>query len=93
MSLSLTYDEWISDLKAGDKVKDFFTIKNIRETTDKNGNLMAFITVEKDNVDISLTVFSRDYVNNIDKFIINSKLEIKAVVSEFAGKKNLVWRN
>lgn len=54
---------------------------------------MAFITVEKDNVDISLTVFSRDYVNNIDKFIINSKLEIKAVVSEFAGKKNLVWKN
>lgn len=93
LSLSLTYDEWISNLKAGDKVKDFFTIKNIRETTDKNGNLMAFITVEKDDVDISLTVFSRDYVNNIDKFIINSKLEIKAVVSEFAGKKNLVWKN
>lgn len=83
----------MNDLKVGDKVKDFFTIKNIRETTDKNGNLMAFITIEKDDVDISLTVFSRDYVNNLDKFIINNKLEIKAVVNEFAGRKNLVWKN
>ena len=54
---------------------------------------MAFMTLTKDGVDIDMTVFSRDYVKNLDKFYTGNELELKGKVGIFKGKKNLVYIN
>ena len=91
--MSLTYKEWTNDLQEGDKIKYLFKINSIIEKTDKNGNLMAFMTLERDNVEIEMTVFSRDYVNNLDKLFVGNELELKGKVGIYKGKKNLVYCN
>ena len=52
---------------------------------------MAFMTLERDNVEIEMTVFSRDYVNNLDKLFVGNELELKGKVGIYKGKKNLVY--
>lgn len=93
LSISLTYKEWTNDLQEGDKIKYLFKINSIIEKTDKNGNLMAFMTLERNNVEIEMTVFSRDYVNNLDKLFVGNELELKGKVGVYKGKKNLVYCN
>ena len=93
LSISLTYKEWTNDLQEGDKIKYLFKINSIIEKTDKNGNLMAFMTLERDNVEIEMTVFSRDYINNLDRLFIGNELELKGRVGIYKGKKNLVYCN
>lgn len=93
LSISLTYKEWTNELKEGEKISYLFKINNVTEKTDKNGNLMAFITLEKDNAEIEMTVFSRDYVRLLDRLFVGNELELKGKVGIYKGKKNLVYCN
>ena len=51
------------------------------------------MTLERDNVEIEMTVFSRDYVNNLDKLFVGNELELKGKVGVYKGKKNFSHSN
>lgn len=91
IGVSLTYKEWINTLYEGDIVNIDCNIKSIQERYDKNNNLMAFINIEKDGSEVELTVFSRDYINNMDNFKINNNINIKCKVGKFKGKTKLTY--
>ena len=91
INISLTYKEWVKTLHEGDVINIDCIVKDIREKYDKNNNLMAFITIEKESSEIELTVFSRDYINNMDKFIVNNEINIDCKVGRFNGKTKLTY--
>lgn len=91
INVSLTYKEWIKTLYEGEIININCIIKSIHERYDKNNNLMAFITIEKEGSEIELTVFARDYIKNIDKFIVGNNTNIYCKVGKYKGKTKLTY--
>lgn len=92
LGISLTYKEWIDIYKEDDVIGIDCIIKNITEKYDKNHNLMAFVTIEKDNCEAELVVFASSYIKNIDKFTIGNNITVKCKVGKKKkGKLGLIF--
>lgn len=66
----ITYKPWWSTIDSDTSVEFVGTVTKVTEKIDRNGNMMAFITVEKDNCQIEGVVFARTYCAKSDLFDI-----------------------
>jgi DNA polymerase-3 subunit alpha len=72
LELPLTAHYWYDDVPNGEKIKFDCEIVSVREKYDKNGNLMAFVSVVsvEENIPIEVIVFASTYArksNLLDK--------------------------
>lgn len=81
LEFSLTYKPWIEEMELGDTKEFECKIEKITEKIDKNGRLMAFVTVSNQSCNIELIVFAtkyRKYLDIFDKYInLTQKLKVK----------------
>jgi DNA polymerase-3 subunit alpha len=68
---AITYIPWWDEIKTGETVTCNIELTAVSEITDKNGNMMAFITGNAYGSEIRSVVFSRTYCANADKFDMN----------------------
>ena len=79
----LTFKPWWDDVKTGSSIKNEpAVIKNVRETKDRRGGLMAFVDLEIHDCPVSAVVFASAYGRLVSAFDMN--LGTNIVVS---GKK------
>lgn len=81
----ITFKPWWSTINTDDKVECTATVQKVFEKVDKNGNMMAFVTIFADGCMIDTIVFARQYCNHADKFEIRNG---EHPVLKFKGKKD-----
>lgn len=79
----ITYKPWWNKVKPNQKVEKEMELLNVTERTDKNGRLMAFLTLRVDGIDINGIMFSSNYVKQIG--VLDPKINKKLIVQ---GKKD-----
>lgn len=71
LSAPVTYKPWWNKVPNGDVIKETGIIRNIREITDKNGNLMAFVTLSINSCLVDSVIFASVYTKSIGLFDLN----------------------
>lgn len=62
----ITYKPWWSEVEEGQTVEFMATVEKVHEKIDKNGNMMAFITVSSNGCTIDAVVFAKTYCAKSD---------------------------
>lgn len=83
LGMSLTYTPWWDDIKAGETIEQIMSLIDVREKTDKNGNLMGFVKGNINNCTVDCVIFAKTYSKNVDLFDLKRN---KAVLIK--GKKD-----
>lgn len=81
----ITYKPWWSTVQENDTVNFVATVKKVHEKTDRNGNMMGFVTLESQGCNIEAVVFARTYCANVDKFEIYNDVYPQVLIK---GKKD-----
>lgn len=81
----ITYKPWWSNVNEGESVQFVATVKKVFEKTDRNGNMMGFVTLEAEGCTIESVVFARQYCNNHEKFEIYNDVHPQVLIK---GKKD-----
>ena len=81
----ITYKPWWSTVETDETVQFVATVKKVFEKTDRNGNMMGFVTLESQGCTIDAVVFARTYCNNVDKFEIYNEVYPQVLIK---GKKD-----
>lgn len=81
----ITYKPWWSNIEEGETVQFVASVKKVFEKTDRNGNMMGFVTLESNGCTIESVVFARQYCNNYDKFEIYNDVYPQVLIK---GKKD-----
>lgn len=81
----ITYKPWWSSVAENETVSFEATVKKVFEKTDRNGNMMGFVTLESKGCTIDAIVFARTYCNNVDKFEIYNDVHPNVLIK---GKKD-----
>ncbi|HBH13381.1 MAG: 3'-5' exoribonuclease YhaM [Clostridiales bacterium 38_11] len=79
---------YISNLSEGDKVEDFFMIKNTDTKTDKNGNYYLDMVVGDNTGEMICRKF-RASPEEIEMISVGDIFRIKGIVKEYNSNKNL----
>ena len=78
----ITYRPYWDTVNVGEEVTTTMTLIAVREKVDKNGNMMAFITVDIDHTEVKGVVFASTYCNNVSKFDMNLTKEVYAKIKK-----------
>lgn len=84
LSAPVTYKPWWNKVKNGEIISETAKIRTVREITDKNGNLMAFVTLNINSCLIESVVFASVYTKSIGLFDKNLNEDGRILVE---GKK------
>ena len=84
LSACITYKPWWNTVKSGETFSGNFTITGKRESTDKNGNLMAWVTGKINSCEIEGVIFSSTY-RKIIGLLDNPSVEINAKKDDEGG--------
>lgn len=68
----VTYVPFWDEVMTGQDITVTLKLEHVQEKTDKNGNMMAFVTGTSEGCTIRCVVFSRTYCNNVGKFDMNT---------------------
>lgn len=83
------YSTSIKNVNGVNRTYNVYTlITSVREFTDKNGNKMAFLTVEDESGTIEVYVFAETFEKFKDKMKINELVNLKLSTKEYKGKIN-----
>ena len=66
----ITYKPWWSEVEEGQVVEFLANIEKVYEKVDRNGNMMAFVTVSSNGCVIDSVVFAKTYCSKSDLFDI-----------------------
>ena len=88
----VTYKPWIDSYNVGDIVNFECQILNVEERYDKNGGLMAFVTVYAEPCTLKMLVFARQYRLHSDLFDIINYGKTLQVKGEKKDKKTVAFK-
>lgn len=81
----ITYKPWWSNVEQDATVQFTATVEKVFEKTDRNGNMMGFVTLSADGCTIDAVVFARTYCAHSDKFEIYNDIHPRVLIK---GKKD-----
>lgn len=81
----ITYKPWWSSIPEGQTLQFEATVEKVFEKTDKNGNMMGFVSLSSDGCNIESIIFARQYCANADKFEIRNDINPRVLIK---GKKD-----
>lgn len=79
---AITYRPYWDTVQPQESVNVTMALKAVREKRDKNGNMMAFITVDIANTEVRGVVFASTYCKNVDAFDMNLTKTVNAQIKK-----------
>lgn len=89
LGIPITFKPWWDKIEVGATVEEWFNIEDMRESFDRNNNLMGFGTFTANYCKIAGTIFSSIYCSNVGEFDKNRVVRVKLKCKKQENKKGV----